>query len=36
MDTLKYRAQEEFDKILDEMGLELVMGVIVQKGSVPE
>lgn len=34
MDTLRYKAQQEFDKILDEMGLEQVMGVIVPKGSV--
>lgn len=36
MDTLRYRVQKEFDEILDDMGLELVMGVVVQKGSVPE
>lgn len=34
MDTLRYKAQAEFDKILDEMGLEQVMGVIVKKGTV--
>lgn len=34
METLRYKAQAEFDKILDEMGLEQVMGVIVQKGTI--
>ena len=33
-DDLEYEMQEKFDKILDKLGLEVVMGVVVQKGTV--
>lgn len=33
-DELEYEKQEKFDKILDKLGLEVVMGVVVQKGTV--
>lgn len=33
-DDLEYEKQEKFDKILDKLGLEVVMGVVVQKGTV--
>ena len=33
-DELRSKAQKEFDEILDQMGLEQVMGVIVKKGTV--
>lgn len=33
-EQLRDKAMQEFDKFLDELGLEQVMGVIVEKGSV--
>lgn len=33
-DELEYEKQEKFDKILDELGLEVAMGVVVKKGRV--
>lgn len=33
-DDLEYEKQEKFDKILDKLGLEVVIGVVVQKGTV--
>ena len=33
-DDLEYEKHEKFDKILDKLGLEVVMGVVVQKGTV--
>lgn len=33
-DDLEYEKQEKFDQILDKLGLEVVMGVVVQKGIV--
>lgn len=34
MERLQLDAREQFDKWLDERGLECVMGVIVKKGSI--
>lgn len=33
-DGLEYEKQKKFDQILNGMGLEVVMGVVVQKGTV--
>ena len=34
MERLQTEAREQFDKWLDDRGLECVMGVIVKKGSI--